>query len=65
MTIEEILRKLYTEKNIAAVMIVKANVDYSVVPLNKKEYLTFILKDHINDKTIKKALTKLLKGGLK
>jgi len=65
MTIEEILGKLYTEKNIMAVIMVKANVNYSVVPVSKKEYSTFILKDHINDKTIKKALTKLLKGGLK
>ena len=60
MTIEEIIVKL-KDQGIAAVMMIKANVDYSVVPLTREEYNVLMLKEHYNDTTIKKALNKLLK----
>ena len=60
MTTEEILSGL-NDQGVPAVVIIKANAGYSVVPLTKEEYSKSILvKKHYNDKTIKKALIKLL-----
>ena len=61
MTIEEALKKL-NDKGIPAVVMVKANEGYSIIPVTHEVYRTsFLLEYHYNDKTIKKALIKLLK----
>lgn len=63
MTTEEILKRL-NDKGIKAIVMVKANKGYSVIPMAREIYSTFfILQKHWNDKTIKKALNKLLTGG--
>ena len=65
MTIEEALKTL-NEKGIPAVVMVKANEGYSVIPMSKNIYTgIYLMQTHWNDKTIKKALIKLLKGELK
>ena len=56
MNIEEILDKL-KEKDIAAVIILKANEGYSVIPIQKTEYRdSFLLRKHFNGETVFEAL---------
>ncbi len=60
MKMENILKQL-NKKEIPAVVMMKANEGYSVVPMSKETYRTsFLMQDHCNGKTIKDALIKLL-----
>jgi len=62
MTIEETLGRL-NEKGISAVLILKANVGYSVLPLSKHHYTTkYLLRDHYNGETVIDALKELEKN---
>lgn len=62
MTIEEILDKL-NKKGISAVIILKANEGYSVLPIQKTEYSdSFLLRKHFNGETVLEALENY--GGL-
>ena len=56
MTIEKTLDML-NKKGISAVIILKANEGYSVVPIQKTEYSdSFLLRKHFNGKTVLEAL---------
>ena len=56
MTIEEILDNL-NKSGISAVLILKANEGYSVLPVSKPKYRNyFLMKDHFNGETVVEAL---------
>ena len=59
MKIEDIIDKLNKE-SIPAVVILKANEGYSVIPMSKEIYReTFLMANHWNGKTVEEALSKL------